>query len=291
MGFYERVTALRKERGLSQKQVQEELNLNKNSFGNWKSGVIPVYSTQKALADYFGVSVQYLSGVTEEEAQTYDSNDNHSVFYERITNLTLEKGLTRKTVLSDCGLSPNTFTGWKNGKIPQTTTLTILANYFGVSVEYLRGETDERKPVIDLNKAGFETFPYVETPVRPIYGTVSAGTGVIADQIVLGYERVEPQYANDRYFWLSVKGDSMSPVFTDGDLLLIQHTDTLESGTIAAVLIDNEEGLVKQVLTSKDTVTLLSYNPAYPPRVFSGQDASRVKPVGRVIEQRRKFLQ
>lgn len=212
-------------------------------------------------------------------------------FLERYTMLKKERHLTDAKVLADCGLGRNSAQYWKNGRIPIPSTQKLLANYFDVSVEYLMGETDERKPVIDLNKAGFETFPYVETPVRPIYGTVSAGTGVIAEQIVLGYERVEPQYANDRYFWLSVKGDSMSPVFTDGDLLLIQHTDTLESGTIAAVLIDNEEGLVKQVLKSNDTVTLLSYNPAYPPRVFSGKDTDRVKPVGRVIEQRRKFLQ
>ena len=34
MTFYERLTELRREKGVTQKQIQEELNLGKNSFGD-----------------------------------------------------------------------------------------------------------------------------------------------------------------------------------------------------------------------------------------------------------------
>ena len=64
MTFYERLTELRREKGLTQKQIVDELNLGKNSFGEWKKGTIPVRSTQQLLAKYFGVSVDYLMGKT-----------------------------------------------------------------------------------------------------------------------------------------------------------------------------------------------------------------------------------
>ena len=64
MTFYERLTELRREKGLTQKQIVDELNLGKNSFGDWKKGTIPVRSTQQLLAKYFGVSVDYLMGKT-----------------------------------------------------------------------------------------------------------------------------------------------------------------------------------------------------------------------------------
>ena len=62
MTFYERLTELRREKGLTQKPIVDELDLGKNSFGDWKKGIIPVRSTQQLLAKYFGVSVDYHMG-------------------------------------------------------------------------------------------------------------------------------------------------------------------------------------------------------------------------------------
>jgi transcriptional regulator with XRE-family HTH domain len=45
MTFYERLTELRREKGVTQKQIQEELDLGKNSFGDWKKGIMPIRST------------------------------------------------------------------------------------------------------------------------------------------------------------------------------------------------------------------------------------------------------
>lgn len=69
MTFIERTTDLRKERNLTEKQVLLDCGLNKNSFGIWKQGRLPVSATRKILADYFGVSVEYLMGETDDRAQ------------------------------------------------------------------------------------------------------------------------------------------------------------------------------------------------------------------------------
>lgn len=65
-------------------------------------------------------------------------------FVERIAALTKEKGITEKQVLLDCKLNKNLFGLWRQGRTPSTATKRVLADYFGVSVEYLMGQTDDR---------------------------------------------------------------------------------------------------------------------------------------------------
>ena len=65
-------------------------------------------------------------------------------FVERVAALAKENGITEKQVLLDCKLNKNLFGLWRQGRTPSTATKRVLADYFGVSVEYLMGETDER---------------------------------------------------------------------------------------------------------------------------------------------------
>ena len=69
MQFVERVAVLAKEKGVTEKQVLLDCNLNKNLFGLWRRGSNPNKATQKILADYFGVSVEYLMGETDDRGQ------------------------------------------------------------------------------------------------------------------------------------------------------------------------------------------------------------------------------
>lgn len=69
MQFVERVAMLAKEKGVTEKQVLLDCNLNKNLFGLWRRGSNPNKATQKILADYFGVSVEYLMGETDDRTQ------------------------------------------------------------------------------------------------------------------------------------------------------------------------------------------------------------------------------
>lgn len=65
-------------------------------------------------------------------------------FVERVAALAKENGVTEKQVLLDCKLNKNLFGLWRQGRTPNTATKRVLADYFGVSVEYLMGDTDDR---------------------------------------------------------------------------------------------------------------------------------------------------
>ena len=62
---YERIRNLRIDRGLTQKQVAEYLNIKQNTYSQYEIGVLnyPLEAVGK-LADLYGVSVDYLLGRT-----------------------------------------------------------------------------------------------------------------------------------------------------------------------------------------------------------------------------------
>ena len=74
----------------------------------------------------------------------------------------------------------------------------------------------------------------------------------------------------------------MSPKIEEGDRLLVQLQSSVDSGSFAVVVIDDEDGVVKKICYSSDRIELISENPYYPPRVFSGPDVTRVRVVGLV---------
>ena len=63
---YERIRNLRIDRGLTQKQVAEYLNIKQNTYSQYEIGVLnyPIEAVGK-LADLYGVSVDYLMGRTD----------------------------------------------------------------------------------------------------------------------------------------------------------------------------------------------------------------------------------
>lgn len=69
------------------------------------------------------------------------------MFLQRLTELINNHGLTRNKFLTSVGLNPNSFVVWeKRGTVPGGNTLSIIADYFHVSTDYLLGRTDDPSP-------------------------------------------------------------------------------------------------------------------------------------------------
>lgn len=59
---------LRKEKKILQKDVAKELNIKNTTYSNWEVGVSePDIQSLKKLADFFGVSIDYLVGREAED--------------------------------------------------------------------------------------------------------------------------------------------------------------------------------------------------------------------------------
>lgn len=67
------------------------------------------------------------------------------MFYENYLQLCNERKVTPSAAAVDMGLSKAANTKWADGRIPRDATLKKIADYFGVSVAYLMGETEDRE--------------------------------------------------------------------------------------------------------------------------------------------------
>lgn len=65
--FKNKLRELRKERNETQRQVAEDLGITSRHYQKFESGeILPSLENFFALADHFGVSLDYLAGRTEE---------------------------------------------------------------------------------------------------------------------------------------------------------------------------------------------------------------------------------
>ena len=69
------------------------------------------------------------------------------MFYDKFKELCETKNVSVSKAATDIGLSNSTPTKWKNtGATPDSTTITKIAAYYGVSVGYLLGAEKEKTP-------------------------------------------------------------------------------------------------------------------------------------------------
>lgn len=69
-----------------------------------------------------------------------------SVFFERFSALCKERNETPNAVAKIIGASSGSVTAWKKGTDPRNATLSKIADYFGVSTDYLLGKESEKAP-------------------------------------------------------------------------------------------------------------------------------------------------
>ena len=75
MTVYERIESLRKERNISQGNLEKELGFSNGSISKWKTSMPKPERLQK-IADYFGVTVDYLmTGNESDGKERYYTND------------------------------------------------------------------------------------------------------------------------------------------------------------------------------------------------------------------------
>ena len=200
----------------------------------------------------------------------------------RIKKARIEKGLTQEELAKLMDVTRNAIGSYENGRaLPTAKNMPKLASFLGVSVAYLQMETDY--PLAN-------EIPMPEDIQKiPMIATVKCGTDGLAFEEDGGFINVEKKHGEDlRAF--RCKGDSMIGAgIHDGDVAIVRIQDSVESGELAVVVINSDEGTLKRVHTQNDAIILESANPDYPARVFTGVDRAIVHIVGKVIETRRKW--
>ena len=217
-------------------------------------------------------------------------------FKDRLKEARLTKGLTQEQIAEKIGVAKSTFTGYEKGNSePNMLTVSKIMKELQVDANYLyqdemgsnypmkvsydeyqhiekyRNLDSHGKEMIDfaLEKEWErsikekETTSKVATPTRILsyyYRLASAGTGQILFDMP-PTKRIEipdiPEYRKADYA-IGVNGDSMEPVYHDGDMLLVEMSDEIRVGEIGIFSL-NGECYVKKLGKGE----LISLNPKY----------------------------
>jgi len=146
---------------------------------------------------------------------------------------------------------------------------------------YIKKDPNKSRSIVldDFSKALKDTIRV------PILGQISAGKPILAEENIEGYINLDKfliKHSKD-IFALKVKGDSMTGAgILDGDYVIVKKQPTVENGSIACILIDNE-ATVKRFYKKENYIELKPENPDYKPIIKTRDTTTDILILGKVV--------
>ena len=293
---------LLQERGLTVADVCRATGIRQSTMSNWKkrnNNLTP--KNAKLVADFFGVSVDYLYG---NATDNYSHDIQREMLFE--AQLRLEGWTVKHTNPAKgkpCDECSRLSDAWYTGKKDEREQLCpecllhkgrcIISN----GDESFSFSEDDYRRLLRTNQA--ETLRSIldsppQMPQRiPVVRRVAAGIPLDSIEEIIEWEDLSPHLSkHGTYFGLQIKGDSMEPGIRDGDIVIVREQPDAEDGEIVVALVNGNDGVCKRLKKYEDgTIALMSDNAAYPPMYFNNSEVDNmpVQIKGVVKELHRKF--
>lgn len=234
-----------------------------------------------------------------------------AAFGARLAELRKEKGLSQQQVADEVSrecalelgrepLTNRAVSKWERGdSLPDAQQFICLCRILGITdVQFtFRGTPSAADPMLGLNKLGRERAheyigmlgdnPYFSLRARqkkavrqlPLYDLpASAGTGVFLDGDSYTLIDADENVPESATLAVRISGDSMTPLFADGQTVFVRQQQELENGDIG-IFVLNGEAFCKKL--DSENGRLISLNPKYPPIPLD--DYSDLRVVGKVV--------
>lgn len=191
---------------------------------------------------------------------------------------------------------------WETGdSLPDAQQFISLCGIYGVSDVHrvFRSKECSDDPFYGLNRVGMERAnEYISmlrenpsfshqakiTRIRrqiPLYDMpASAGSGVFLDSDSYTLIDVDENVPEAATLAVRISGDSMTPLFNDGQIVYVHHQQELENGEIG-IFVLNGEAFCKKLDSESGSVRLISLNPKYQPIKIKYSYELRV--IGKVV--------
>lgn len=202
-----------------------------------------------------------------------DSQNLKDIMSKNIKAQLKRMGKTQTDLAKDLGFPEMTVSNWINAKTyPRVDKIQSMADYFGIS----RSDLTEDKPY-NLHKTNSELVKV------PVLGTIACGEPIYVSENFSSYRYESAEFLpSGNTYYLEAKGNSMEPTIPNGSLVLIREQSDVESGEIAAVLLNGDtEATLKRVKKRDDLVILMPDNPTYEPIIVSQLNPARI--IGKAI--------
>ena len=203
----------------------------------------------------------------------------HADIWRAIDRLAAKYGLSPSGLARRAGLDPTTFNKSKRAsrdgkkRWPSTESLSKVLDATGASLAefmLLLGEGNasavaRRIPVIGYAQAGDRGF----------FDDAGFPTGSGWDELLF------PDTGDPHAYGLEISGDSMEPLYRDGDTIIVSPAAALRRGDRVVVRTSEGEVMAKQLLRHSALKSeLKSLNPVYPNRTLS---ADKIAWMARIV--------
>jgi phage repressor protein C with HTH and peptisase S24 domain len=193
----------------------------------------------------------------------------HGQIWRAIDLIAASKGLTPSGLARAAGLDPTAFNKSKrvgpDGKPrwPSTESIARMLVAIGASFDEFAALVAGREaaagraiPIVSMARAGADgVFDETGFPIRA--------------EETLRF----PGLSDERIYALEISGDSMAPVYREGDVVIVQPGAAIRRGDRVIVRTRTGEVVAKTLgRRSEEFVELHSLNPAYPVRVLRSEE-------------------
>lgn len=197
------------------------------------------------------------------------------MFKDKLAELRKARGLTQQELAKYTGLNRTRISNYELGiREPNFETQELLADFFNVRLDYLMDRENNSNNII------------------PVLGRVVAGIPLEAVEEIIDYEEIPQSMAkNSEYFALQIKGNSMEPKFSEGDVVIVRKQEDVDNGDIAIVLVNGNDATVKKIKKFDGGINLIPTNSEYEVITYTADEIEKlpVRIIGKVVELRAKF--
>lgn len=210
-------------------------------------------------------------------------------FYNNFISACNIRGIPPTVACKNSGISESAYKKWEKSS-PKSDTIIKLASTLNFSIDYLLTGKEPTIPaeyqfiissyqelsknnkqllqdiltsMIEIQLEEERRSQIKVTTIRLMRNKVSAGIGYDlnfnSDDDFKNIKVLDTPEAESADFAVTVEGESMSPDFHDGDIVLVKQQDNIDIGQIGIFTIDGD-GYIKEY--GEDC--LISHNPKYP---------------------------
>lgn len=273
MSFIINAKKLKKEKGYTTNDLSKITGIPLGTLSKLFSGIIeePKLSSAIAIASALDTTVDKLCDLSNADysadeldiLQKYRKLDAHG---KNLASYIISNELSRvsanaslpESKISDEAIAPDVTASNIN---EEKASVISKDNTVKTQIERKDNTNTEKQTTITPTPADFtiRTLPLYNTPV-------SAGIGEFLDSSDASTIRVKnTPKVSEASFALRVNGDSMSPEYSDGDILIIKEQNSVSNGELGIFVCDGQ-GYFKKFGGDR----LISLNPSYPDLLLSG---------------------
>ncbi|MBU0800745.1 MAG: helix-turn-helix transcriptional regulator [Alphaproteobacteria bacterium] len=199
----------------------------------------------------------------------------HSDIWRAIDRLATSFGYSASGLAKKAGLDPTTFNKSKrisaDGKPrwPSTESIAKILQVTGATMSDFFG-------MIDQNAAA---TPSPNKDQIPVIGFAQAGRAGFFDEDGYpagdGWDHIHAPATSHHTYALKVSGESMAPLYRDGDIIIVEPGTTARKGDRVVVKTKGGEVMAKELVRhSASRIELKSLNPEHDDRSFALEDVA-----------------